>query len=130
MFAIMRISGLSCEWHFFATSHGIGACDGIGGTAKRATCHESLKRPLSDQILTAEAMLEFLSNKFVGVIQCIYVPVAEVTKVENDPSGRFARAITVKGTWRFHRFSPVGIQNVIARELSADYDGRQMKACK
>ena len=25
--------GVSCEWHFFATSHGKGACDGIDGTA-------------------------------------------------------------------------------------------------
>ena len=23
--------GMSAEWHFFATSHGKGACDGVGG---------------------------------------------------------------------------------------------------
>ena len=27
--------GLDAEWHFFATSHGKNACDGIGGTVKR-----------------------------------------------------------------------------------------------
>lgn len=122
--------GVSCDWHFFATSHGKGACDGIGGSAKRATYHESLKRPLSDQILTAEGMFEFLSNKFVSVIQFIYVPVEEVAKVENDLSGRFSRAVTVKGTKQFHRFSPISIQNVVVRELSADHDGRKVKVCK
>ena len=27
--------GVAAEWHFFATSHGKGACDGVGGTVKR-----------------------------------------------------------------------------------------------
>ena len=35
---------VQCEWNFFATSHGKGACDGIGGTVKRATYRESLRR--------------------------------------------------------------------------------------
>ena len=26
--------GLHAEWHFFATSHGIAPCDGVGGTGK------------------------------------------------------------------------------------------------
>ena len=35
--------GLLAEWHFFATSHGKTACDGIGGTAKRLTLNASLQ---------------------------------------------------------------------------------------
>ena len=27
--------GISAEWHFSATSHGKGACDGLGGTVKQ-----------------------------------------------------------------------------------------------
>ena len=26
--------GVSAEWHFYVTSHGKGACDGLGGTLK------------------------------------------------------------------------------------------------
>ena len=26
--------GITAEWHFSATSHGKGACDGLGGTVK------------------------------------------------------------------------------------------------
>ena len=122
--------GVSCEWHFFATSHGKGACDGIGGTAKRATYHESLRRPLSDQILTAEAMFEFLSTKFVSVIKFIFVPATEVEKVENSLSARFARAVTVKGTKQYHRFSSQNIQNITVRELSSDNDGKEVKVFK
>ena len=34
--------GVKCEWHFFATSHGKNACDGIGGTVKHAAYRHSL----------------------------------------------------------------------------------------
>lgn len=30
------------EWHFFATSHGKGPCDGLGGTIKRLVARSSL----------------------------------------------------------------------------------------
>ena len=41
--------GISAEWHFSATSHGKGACDGLGGTVKRLAARASLQRPYSDQ---------------------------------------------------------------------------------
>ena len=44
---------------FFATSHGKSACDGIGGTVKRLTRKASLQRPVTNQILTLEAMFSF-----------------------------------------------------------------------
>jgi hypothetical protein len=34
--------GMDAEWHFFATSHGNGACDMIGGTIKRLARKASL----------------------------------------------------------------------------------------
>ena len=44
--------GISTEWHFSATSHGKGACDGLGGTVKRLAARASLQRPYNDQIMT------------------------------------------------------------------------------
>ena len=38
--------GIEATWSFFATSHGKSPCDGIGGTVKRSTAMESLRRPL------------------------------------------------------------------------------------
>ena len=58
--------GLECEWHFFATCHGKGPCDGIGGTTKRLTARASLQRPESDQICTPEAMFLFCKNSVHG----------------------------------------------------------------
>ena len=34
--------GVAAEWHFSATSHGKGACDGVGGTVKRLAARASL----------------------------------------------------------------------------------------
>ena len=40
---------IEAEWHFFATAHGKGAPDGIGGTLKRQAARASLQRPLDGQ---------------------------------------------------------------------------------
>ena len=37
--------GINAEWHFFATSHGKGSCDGVGGTIKQLEAKASLQRP-------------------------------------------------------------------------------------
>ena len=44
--------GINAEWHFSATSHGKGACDGVGGTVKRLTAKASLQKAFDDQIMT------------------------------------------------------------------------------
>ena len=36
--------GFEAEWHFFATSHGKGPCDGVGGLLKRMATKASLQR--------------------------------------------------------------------------------------
>ena len=42
---------VKAEWHFSATSHGKGACDGLGGTVKRLAARASLQRPYNDQLM-------------------------------------------------------------------------------
>jgi hypothetical protein len=37
--------GVPAEWHFFVTSHGKSACDGVGVTLKRLAAKASLQRP-------------------------------------------------------------------------------------
>ena len=50
---------VECEWHFFATSHGKSACDGIGGVVKKMTTKASLQTPFEKQILTPQNMHTF-----------------------------------------------------------------------
>ena len=42
------------EWHFFATSHGKGPCDAIGGTLKRMATRASLAKEREHPIKNAK----------------------------------------------------------------------------
>ena len=59
--------GISTEWHFSATSHGKGACDGLGDTVKRLKTKASLQRPYEDQIMTPFHLYEWASSNIPGV---------------------------------------------------------------
>eukprot|EP00731_Ephydatia_muelleri_P007530 Em0003g1778a len=55
------------QWHFFATSHGKSAADGIAGTVKRMATKASLKRPYQDQILTPNQLYQFALQEIKGI---------------------------------------------------------------
>jgi hypothetical protein len=40
--------GVPADWHFFATSHGKSACEGVGGTLKRFAAKASMQQPYND----------------------------------------------------------------------------------
>lgn len=120
--------GIPCEWNFFATAHGKGACDGIGGTAKRAVYRESLRRPLRDQILDAQTMFSYLTETFQTKIRFVYVSSKKIEANALVLRDRFGAAVLVKGTKSFHRFTPVSLSSIMVRELSAD-DRGQTKQC-
>ena len=48
--------GVDAEWHFYATSHGKGPSDGLGGTLKRLATRASLQRPYGEHIQTPEEL--------------------------------------------------------------------------
>ncbi|XP_057332044.1 uncharacterized protein LOC130671921 [Microplitis mediator] len=54
--------GIHAEWHFFATAHGKGPCDGIGGTVKRRAARASLQLPVDRQITTPLELYTWASN--------------------------------------------------------------------
>ncbi|KAJ8669555.1 hypothetical protein QAD02_000814 [Eretmocerus hayati] len=53
---------VDAKWHFSATSHGKGACDGVGGNFKRAVYQASFQRPTSDQITSMESLMSSTQN--------------------------------------------------------------------
>ena len=75
--------GLSAEWHFFATSHGKGPCDGIGGTIKRLARRKSLQcvNNSKEDIQTPQALFEFAANNIQN-IKVFYVSADEVSANE------------------------------------------------
>ena len=97
---------LKAGWHFFATSHGKNACDGVGCTIKRLAAHASLQRPISNQILTPLQLFEFANVEihfFTSFISTEYVD-----QVVQFLQPRFLNSPKFKGTRKNHQFIPVG----------------------
>ena len=98
--------GIIAEWNFFATSHGKGPYDGIGGVIKRRASQESLRRTLYDQIQTPQDLHKFCEEKISG-IKTIFVSKDEIVEHIEVLKGRFANAKTLVGTKKFHHFKPI-----------------------
>ena len=110
------MKGIKAEWHFFATSHGKNACDGVGGTIKRLAARASLQRPISNQILTPLQLFEF-ANKEIPGVTTFYIDSNAVSKVAEFLEPRFSNAPKFKGTRKNHQFVPSG-NNVLMRRVS------------
>ena len=97
---------MDAEWIFFATSHGKSPCDGVGGCVKRYVSKHSLRRPLLDQILSYQSVLdlcvrEIPSITFFGVSQ------KEMVNVRADLEDGFAKSKTMPGIRSSNHFVPI-----------------------
>ena len=109
---------MDAEWIFFATSHGKSRCDGVRGFVKRYVAKCSLQKPLHDQILSYQSMLdlcvrEIPSITFFGESQ------EEMVHVCADLEDRFAKLKTVPGTRSGHHFLQISC-NKIAHKLTSE----------
>lgn len=73
--------GCDAEWHFFATSHGKGPSDGLGGTVKREVRKASLQRPLDNQITTPQLLFDWCQ---INLKNCNFVYLSEDDHREED----------------------------------------------
>ena len=97
--------GIQAEWHFSATSHGKGACDGLGGTVKRLATKASLQRPYEDQIITPLQLYQWASSSIPGV-NFEYCTLEEYDSEKTQLEKRFDNSRTIAGTRRLHCFIP------------------------
>lgn len=104
--------GIHCEWHFHATSHGKGPCDGIGGTVKRQAARASLSSEYEKVITTPRELFDWAS-KHSSVNLC-YVDNSEYEEKKINLVQRFQKSRTIPGTRGFHAFIPVG-HSIIAK---------------
>ena len=115
--------GVPAEWHFFATSHGKGPCDGVGGTVKRQAAKASLQRVYTDQITTPHELFTFCHTQLQG-ITFKFITTNEWSIEETLLKERFSKAKTIAGTQQLHSFVPVDTTTLQVREYSASYDSR------
>lgn len=97
---------VEAEWHFSATSHGKGACDGLGGTVNRLAARASLQRPYEQQIMTPLQLYNWAccTLKAKNFSYCTYT---EYSQVKDQLETRFDTSRTIPGTLQYHSFIPV-----------------------
>ena len=98
--------GVAGERHFFATGHGKGACDGVGGTLKRIARRSCLQSGKKNEILTAQKLYEWAVENLKNLnlflhVRSVYESADEFLKIS------IAKCKTIKGTLSIHSASPV-----------------------
>ena len=98
--------GVKAEWHFAATSHGKGACDGLGGTVKRLAARASLQRPYNDQLMTPRQLFDWACSN-IPAVYFGYRSNEDYKREKNSLEHRFQQSCTIPGTRKFHSFVPI-----------------------
>jgi hypothetical protein len=109
---------VQAEWHFFATSHGKSACDGLGGTVKRLAAKASLQRPYDKQILTPVDLFQFAVDNIKN-IDFEYCSLEEYEEAERKLMPRFVEARAIVGTQKLHTFIPATENKVFTKHFSS-----------
>ena len=111
---------------FFATSHGKGAGDGLGGTCKRA----ATKASLQGQVI--QTPLDFFNwcNSNLKGVKCIYVSKEEIELNDTFLQPRFKFGKRIKGTHKFHSFTPVDSTTVEARYICSSNESFRFQVVK
>ena len=96
--------GCEADWSFFATSHGKGPIDGIGGEVKRSVWRDVLKGNV-----VVNSALEFYEAaiKLNKTITVLYVKQEEIQEVADNLQERWNDCKTIPGTHSFHYVVPV-----------------------
>ena len=117
---------LEANWHFFATSHGKNACDSICGVVKKQARMYSLKNAYGKQIQTPWDLYEFCINNLKSIVT-IFVHDDDVKDAKSKLDSYFVQFKGIKGTQKFHSFSPVSLDTIKTANVSDDQDTSETK---
>lgn len=119
---------LKAEWNFFPTAHGKGACDGVGGTVKRAAAKASLVLPVNEQILTAHQLFEWSKNhgNYTNV-DFEYSTVSEYNANLRKLNKRFKNISRIKELQKQHFIRPLKNGKVMCKIYSSDKASTEMQ---
>lgn len=111
------IHGFDAEWHFFATSHGKGPCDGIGGTFKRNAAKASLQRPYTNQITNARDLFTWAISTDSAIV-FRFCSEADYNRIERHLRNKFNDINGITGTRMYHSFVPINDKTIQVRRFS------------
>ena len=97
------------DWSFFATSHGKGPIDGIGGEVKRSVWREVLK---GKAVFNDAFGFYQVASKLNAKINILYVSQTDIEGLTVNLQKRWDNSKTVVGTQAFHFIKPDGKDSV------------------
>lgn len=109
--------GFDTEWHFFATSHGKGPCDAIGGAFKRNAMRASIQRKFNNHITTAKELYTWATENDSSITFKLCTN-QDYKGVERSLRKKFEKIKQIPGTRSYHSFIPIGENKIAARRFS------------
>ena len=108
---------IEAEWYFFATSHGKGPCDGVGGAVKRLATMASIRRVNAEQIVTPYQFYEFSkqASKHIHFDYCDYTDYNATKTLTLD---KFNDSKMIAETHKMHAIIPQSDLSVHAKYIS------------
>ncbi|KAK3910377.1 Leucine zipper transcription factor-like protein 1 [Frankliniella fusca] len=114
--------GVPAEWHYYATSHGKSACDGLGGSVKhKARLHSLRASEPGEQITTPEALYNFAKANMTGM-DFVFVPSSAIQEHEKKMEIRFQTAINIDGIKSHHAIVPRRNQPSVMIKVTSNSD--------
>ena len=107
--------GVKIQWNFFATSHGKGPVDGLGGSVKR-----SVWRHVKSGMSHIENAKEYatVAKERNPKIHIEYVAQAEIIDKKPSLDANWLNVCTVPGTQQLHCIVPCGRDKLLVAETS------------
>lgn len=110
--------GIKIHWHYFASSHGKGVVDGIGGTVKSAVW----RRAKAGKTMRCAKDFADTAAEACPKIRIIYVPTEEIEENEENLNDHWEDLRSVRNTHRIHSVQTEGCyyKVKVAEESSSD----------
>lgn len=128
LFHFQQDFGAEAEFHFHATSHGKGPCDGLGGNLKRLAARASLQAVANKAITTPERLYEWAKTAMPQT-NVYYAAKKDIEENRCFLKNRFAAAVTIPGTKKYHVFIPTS-GGIMIKRTSNSVTHKIVKICK
>ncbi|KYM96890.1 hypothetical protein ALC62_12427 [Cyphomyrmex costatus] len=115
--------GILAEWHFHATAHGKGPCDGVGGNLKRLSARASLQASAENHILTPIDLYRWAKENLSKTV-VFFSPKCDQENATETLKSRFATAVTIPETQKYHAILPIDDESLAFKNysLATDYE--------
>ena len=123
--------GVTADWHYHATAHGKGACDGIGANIKRGAKPVSLQVSSSNHILTLEELYNWAKD-YCKETKVFYSSKESYEETVLKLKPRLNKAKSVPGTLQYYAIIPIDESTLKLKKtsLSSEYKVFRKKTLK